>query len=319
MRKTVLISCLGAVLCSATAAAQTMIPFQSGKAWGYKDAQGKVIVEARYADASQAVDGFGLVSLYDGSGYKWGVVSSDGREVLPVEYDYVDMCNDGMVAVYTGPVDAESLYMAGGQWKFISLADLSESAGSYNLVGPYVDGLAWVNSKPTSMKRQMRVMPILDKKGKPTGEENIIFGVSASFMLEDMIVPDDSGNVVLEDAEWVLIDRNGTAVTDAASPYQAVGMFENGLAWVKRGGLFGFINTSGEEVIPVKYVTVQDAPGSHPAALLLNPETGAVRWVMNEAGQIAWLNETGEVVIDFIDSDGRVSVFDTVDENMWDY
>ena len=138
-------------------------------------------------------------------------------------------------------------------------------------------------------------------------------------MLEDMIMPDDSGNVVLEDAEWVLIDRNGTAVTDASSPYQAVGMFENGLAWVKRGGLFGFINTSGEEVIPVKYVTVQDAPGSHPAALLLNPETGAVRWVMNEAGQIAWLNETGEVVIDFIDSDGRVSVFDTVDENMWDY
>ena len=265
------------------------------------------------------MDGFGLVSLYDGSGYKWGVVGSDGREVLPVEYDYVDMCNDGMVAVYTGPVDAESLYMAGGQWKFISLADLSESAGSYNLVGPYVDGLAWVNSKPTSMKRQMRVMPILDKKGKPTGEENIIFGVSASFMLEDMIVPDDSGNVVLEDAEWVLIDRNGTAVTDAASPYQAVGMCENGLAWVKRDGLFGFVNTSGEEVIPVKYVTVQDAPGSHPAALLLNPETGAVRWVMNEAGQIAWLNEKGEVVIDFIDSDGRVSVFDTVDENMWDY
>ena len=40
---------------------------------------------------------------------------------------------------------------------------------------------------------------------------------------------------------------------------------------------------------------------------------------MNEAGQIAWLNEKGEVVIDFIDSDGRVSVFDTVDENMWDY
>ena len=97
MRKTVLISCLGAVLCSATAAAQTMIPFQSGKTWGYKDAQGKVIVEARYADASQAVDGFGLVSLYDGSGYKWGVVASDGREVISVEYDYVDMCNDGGV------------------------------------------------------------------------------------------------------------------------------------------------------------------------------------------------------------------------------
>ena len=116
MRKTVLISCLGAVLCSATAAAQTMIPFQSGKTWGYKDAQGKVIVEARYADASQAVDGFGLVSLYDGSGYKWGVVASDGREVISVEYDYVDMCNDGMVAVYTGPVDADSLYMTGGQW-----------------------------------------------------------------------------------------------------------------------------------------------------------------------------------------------------------
>ena len=98
-----------------------------------------------------------------------------------------------------------------------------------------------------------------------------------------------------------------------------MGEFHDGLAWVKRGGLYGFVNAAGEEVIPVMFPMVQDAPGSHPASLLMRPEQGAVRWVMNGRGETAWLDENGQVVIDFTESDGRVSVSDKVDESMWDY
>lgn len=322
MRKTLFSVCLGAFLAPAALSAQTMIPFEQGGKWGYKNAQGEVIVEAKYAEASSAVDGYGLVAREsDDDVLMWGVVTSDGAEALPLDYVYVDLCNEGIVAVYRGPVDDDSLYFDDGLWWFVDLADPGRDMGPrYSVVGPFVDGVAWVGSsfsKP--VKRQMRVMPIMDKKGKPTGEENIIFGVSQSFMLEDMFIPDDSGKVVIPDGEWMLVDRDGKAVTDPDRAYEAVGMFEDGLAWVKRGGLFGFINQQGEEVIPVIYPMVQDAPGSHPAALLMRPENGAVRWVMNGDGKTAWLNEKGEVVIDFTDSDGRVSVFDKVDESMWDY
>ena len=322
MRKTLFSVCLGAFLAPAALSAQTMIPFEQGGKWGYKNARGEVIVEAKYAEASSAVDGYGLVAREsDDDVLMWGVVTSDGAEALPLDYVYVDLCNEGIVAVYRGPIDDDSLYFDDGLWWFVDLADPGRDMGPrYSVVGPFVDGVAWVGSsfsKP--VKRQMRVMPILDKKGKPTGEENIIFGVSQSFMLEDMFIPDDSGKVVIPDGEWTLVDRDGKAVTDPDRAYEAVGMFEDGLAWVKRGGLFGFINQRGEEVIPVIYPMVQDAPGSHPAALLMRPENGAVRWVMNGDGKTAWLNEKGEVVIDFTDSDGRVSVFDKVDESMWDY
>ena len=40
---------------------------------------------------------------------------------------------------------------------------------------------------------------------------------------------------------------------------------------------------------------------------------------MNDKGQMAWIDSEGHVVVDFTDFDGKVSVFDTVNENMWDY
>ena len=285
------------------ATAQNMTPFQSGKAWGYKDAGGKVIVDAVYAAASLAADGYGLVAVQEGNALKWGVVGQDGRTVIEPVYDYIDLCSEDMVAVYKGPVHngEEGIYMSGGLWGYIDLASPAEEFKViFDLVGPFTDSVAWVNCVRTDSRRQKRTMPIVDKKGKPVGEE-IIFGVSASFTMNDLYLPGSDGSVTVPDGAWVLMNRKG------------------GLAWVKRNGRFGFINTRGEEVIPVIYSMVQDAPGSRPGSLLLHPESGAVRWVVNDSGQRAWLNEKGETVIGFTDFEGKVSVFDTVDENMWDY
>ncbi len=321
MKRTVITSIVAAMLPALCATAQNMTPFQSGKAWGYKDAGGKVIVDAVYAAASLAADGYGLVAVKDGKTLKWGVVGQDGRTVIEPVYDYIDLCSEDMVAVYKGPVHngEEGIYMSGGLWGYINLANPAEEFKViFDLVGPFTDSVAWVNCVRTDSRRQKRTMPIVDKKGKPVGEE-IIFGVSASFTMNDLYLPGSDGSVNIPDGAWVLMNRKGDALTSTDSPYQAVGEFKDGLAWVKRNGRFGFINTRGEEVIPVIYSMVQDAPGSRPGSLLLHPESGAVRWVVNDSGQRAWLNEKGETVIGFTDFEGKVSVFDTVDENMWDY
>ena len=268
MKRTVITSIVAAMLPALCATAQNMTPFQSGKAWGYKDAGGKVIVDAVYAAASLAADGYGLVAVKDGKTLKWGVVGQDGRTVIEPVYDYIDLCSEDMVAVYKGPVHngEEGIYMSGGQWGYIDLASPAEEFKViFDLVGPFTDSVAWVNCVRTDSRRQKN------------------------------------------------------ALTSTDSPYQAVGEFKDGLAWVKRNGRFGFVNIHGEEVIPVIYSMVQDAPGSRPGSLLLHPESGAIRWVVNDSGQRAWLNEKGETVIGFTDFEGKVSVFDTVDENMWDY
>ena len=285
MKRTVITSIVAAMLPALCATAQNMTPFQSGKAWGYKDAGGKVIVDAVYAAASLAADGYGLVAVKDGKTLKWGVVGQDGRTVIEPVYDYIDLCSEDMVAVYKGPVHngEEGIYMSGGLWGYIDLASPAEEFKViFDIVGPFTDSVAWVNCVRTESRRQRRTMPIVDKKGKPVGEE-IIFGVSASFTMNDLYLPGSDGSVV------------------------------------KRNGRFGFVNIHGEEVIPVIYSMVQDAPGSRPGSLLLHPESGAVRWVVNDSGQRAWFNEKGETVIGFTDFEGKVSVFDTVDENMWDY
>lgn len=321
MRKTVFTLIAAAMLPALCATAQNMTPFQSGKTWGYKDARGNVIVDAAYAAASLAADGYGLVAVKEGETMKWGVVGQDGRTVIEPVYDYIDLCSEGMVAVYKGPVHSgeEGIYMSGGLWGYINLTcPAEEFKVIFDLVGPFTDSVAWVNCTRTDSRRQRRTMPVVDKKGKPVGEE-IIFGVSASFTMNDLYLPGSDGPANIPDGAWVLMNRNGDALTSTDSPYQAVGEFKDGLAWVKRNGRFGFINIRGEEVIPVIYSMVQDAPGSRPGSLLLHPESGAVRWVVNDSGQRAWLNEKGETVIGFTDFDGKVSVFDTVDENMWDY
>ncbi len=309
------------IMTAATAAAQTLIPYQSGNRWGYKDASGKVIVNAVYEAVSLAADGYGLVAGNVDGSLKWGVVGQDGRTVIEPAYDYIDLYNEGMVAIYKGPVhnSEEGLYMSGGLWGYMDLGKPGEEFKLlFDAAGPFVDSVAWVNCVRTASKRQRRTMPIVDKKGKPIGE-NIIFGVSGTFSMEDMFLSEGGDGPVIPDGAWVLMDRSGNALTDTDAPYQAVGEFKEGLAWVKRNGLYGFVNNRGTEVIPAVYVMVQDAPGSRPSSLLLHPESGAVRWVMNDKGQMAWIDSEGHVVVDFTDFDGKVSVFDTVNENMWDY
>lgn len=311
--------CLAAVLVAASASAQTMVPYKSGKSWGYKDAGGNIIVKAAYDVASRPADGLGLVcSEVDGT-QKWGVVNSRGEMIIPVTYDYADLCSEGFIAVYEGPVqDFEGTpYMAGGQWKFIDLSGTAGESRPFRTVGPFIGGVAWADDSQSELKRQRRTMPIVDKKGKPIGQE-YIFGVSSSFTMEDMYLPDAEGNVTeVADGNWILLDRSYNTLTKKS--YQAVGEFSDGLAWVKRDGRYGFVNTLGEEVIPAIYEMVQGAPGSRPGSLLLHPDQGAVRWVVDQSGRTAWFNEKGETVIGFTEFDGKVSLDDTVQESMWDY
>ncbi|HIZ86673.1 MAG TPA: WG repeat-containing protein [Candidatus Coprenecus pullistercoris] len=307
------------VCCAVTLRASDLIPYQdaaSGK-WGYRDASGKVVVRPVYSAVSRFADGYGVV--YSDSGLA-GLVESSGRVVIQPRYTYIDLCNEGIVAVYRCPRGGEM--WVDGAWTFIDLAYPDILMGGlfcFDMVGPFVDSVAWVNRAETDSKRAVRYMPVMSRNGKKEIGREYILGVSESFGMSDLYAKDDDGRPVVYDGAWVLIDREMRILTDAERPYQMVGEFKDGLAWVKRDGLYGFVNTEGEEVIPVIYRSVQGAPNAVPAGLLLNPEDGAVRWVMNGKGEMAWMDGNGDTVIDFVRTDGRIGVSSFVNESMWDY
>lgn len=294
--------------------AQKLLPFQNKDGlWGYKNVKGEVVISPVYYQASEYAEGYALVSVKDDFSIRWGVLDSRGQVALPLEYDYVDLCSEGYVAVYEGPV-SETGIMTDGSWGLVKLdnPDVKVLSGM-GLIGPVKGGLFWVSL--TNVKREMRIMPIVDKKGKQIGKE-YIFGVSDHFKMADLF-PVGSDSTYY--GSWVLVDTAMCAVTDQEAPYKMVGEFSGDLAWVMRGSSYGYIDRFGEEVIPTRYVMVEGAPEALPVSIRLRPSRGTVRWVMNHNGEIGWLDQNGDVVVDFMESDGKVSVNDVVKEQLWDF
>lgn len=305
--------CVTASLC-----AQNLIPYERSGKWGYKSPSGEVVVNAKYAAVSRFADGYGVV--YDDKTGLAGLVDASGRMVLEPKWSYLDLCNEGFVAAYV--CGKGKKMWVDGTWTFVDLSrpdSLFFGDRGVDMVGPFIDGVAWVNCAETKTMRKQRYMPVMDKRGKKEIGRDYLLGVSESFMMSDLWARDDDGNYIVYDGQWILVDKDRNVRTDMEKPYQMVGEFRDGLAWVKRDGLYGYVNILGEEVIPVIYKSVQGVPGSETTSLLLRPESGAVRWVMNGKGEMAWLNEKGEVVIDFVKFNGKIPVGSVVRESMWDY
>lgn len=299
---------LGTVL---SAGAQHLYPFSSNGKWGYKNVDDKVVVDAIYNSASRTIDGYGIVSKTIGGKVKYGVIDEKGAIVIDLLYDYIDLCNEGYVAVYSGAMD--ELSFTHGKWSLYSL-DGTKVSEDYYALGPVINGVAWANSQQMSVKRRIRRMPIVDKKGKEQGFERV-FAVSKKFKMNELFQveldqdPDYSGN-------WFLINTQGEKISNE---YDKVGAFVGGLAWVSRNGKYGFINIKGEEVIPVKYKMVEGAPNAPATALRFNSENLQVRWVANHAGELAWIDENGKIVVDFTSTNGKLPIGRKVSEKMWDF
>ena len=300
------------VFSSFVISAQTLYPYQdkNGK-WGYQKADGTIVISPQFERASKFVDNHGVVAKKVGAKTLYGVIDETGNQTIPIEYDYIDLCHEGHVVLYNGKID-QGLFKK-GTWTLATMGGNIVS-DEYVTVGPVIDGVAWANKGLMKVHRRVRTMPIVNKKGKQVGED-YVFGISKTFIMNDLFElhadrkPDYSGR-------WVLIDTDGNEISQE---FDMVGEFVNGLAWVYKNGKYGFVNTKGEVVIPIKYRSVQGSPNAKTTSLKFNSETTQVRWVCNDKNELAWIDEFGDIVIDFVRTDGKVSIHKKVNEEMWDF
>ena len=95
-----------------------LVPFEKADKWGFKDATGKTVVEAKYNEVGAFSSGLAPVNLgakmahYMNSsmktGGKWGYVDMRGKLVVPITLDYAHEFSDGLAQVSRRSRDAVS-------------------------------------------------------------------------------------------------------------------------------------------------------------------------------------------------------------------
>jgi len=94
MKKMIMLCFL--LMASFASQAQDLIPFEgTNKKYGYKDAKGKIVVQPKYDDVGNFVDGRCAVNIGGKwlpdeeliSGGKWGYIDQTGKEIIPLKYD----------------------------------------------------------------------------------------------------------------------------------------------------------------------------------------------------------------------------------------
>lgn len=214
----------------------------------------------------------------DGDGYdEYGLIDSNGNEVITPKYDYMADPVEGMARV---GLDIDGNSKTG--WKFnskgIDKFGFVDMGGRevvpliYDAVQDFSDGMAAVSTKHQRQDDGDLFTIIVSNTGfvDKTGElviPLIYEGVGGAEVVSDAGVLGDHtstkigfseglASVQNKDGKWGVIDKQGNTVIPFT--YDKIGGFSEGLASVGVNDKWGFIDKQGKMVIPTVYDSVHD-------------------------------------------------------------
>lgn len=245
--------------------------------YGYINPRGEAVIELKYLSAGTFHNGIAVVETEEGTGaidirgnliappqYDWvegfagpvsrvrkdgkvGLISPFGDVVVPLEYDHIGLFADGLALVVQG---SKCGYIAIDGKVIVPVT--YESFEGVTSQGDFHGGLAEVRSKGKHgliNTRNERVLPInFVDVGAATGP----------------LIP------VRKKTKWGYADRMGTLLFD--NRYDMAWEMIDGLARVRVGELVGMIDSTGKEVVPVRYTEVSYLGPQH---LLVRDANGA--------------------------------------------
>jgi hypothetical protein len=225
--------------------------YRQGK-WGFIDRTGAEIIPFNYDGALSFSCGLAAVNVggrhqfttYDYSigiyrvlGGKWGFVDRTGVEVIPLKYDEVRPFVEDMAAVRLK-----------NKWGFIDKTGTEVTPFKYDEVKDFSKGMAAVKITTRQSNIETEKWGFVNK----TGDEVVPCKYDNAESFVEDITPVYHGT---NNNKWAFIDKTNRMVTPFM--YEEVRNFESGLAVVKAGDKYGFINTAGATVVPCKYSRIR--------------------------------------------------------------
>lgn len=253
--------------------------------YGVINRSGEIVVAPKY-DVIESLENPNYFKV--SSGYYYGVIDATGRVIAPIEHEYIGYMGEDMIVarkdgVY-GCYDKEGRNVVPFVYEEIKeyvggMARICEG-GRYGFIDKYGSKI---------------VLPFYDKV--ENFSEDCAMVATSNGKVGFVKLNDDSG-VVKED--WVVFPM-----------YDAAGSFHGGLAPLCQGGKYGYINKSGEFVIPARYDFADEFNAKYKIARISNSE----KWgVVDMSGNEIVKPIYDEIVICadgyiYVKKDGKCGIF----------
>jgi hypothetical protein len=260
--------------------------------YGYKNEQGQIVIAPVYDEAEEFKHDVAIVR----SGDHYGLIDESGKTILPVEFDTLYVYNYGWVQATKNKTEylynsqgEQLLQLPDLVWWYVPQEGIIRSKkqtgwGALNMkaeivipfkyasLGPCING--WLSYYENDK------WGWLDKQGNiAVPAQHLEVGVWSDklwwsrnkngYTLYDYsgnVIYDEGWTKILEPANgmaavktvngWKFIDDQFNTVLQLPPVYEWVEHFDAGLAAVKQNGVWGFIDSSGAEVIKPAYKNV---------------------------------------------------------------
>ena len=283
--------------------------------FGYMNEYGKHIVyinddnlllSSKYRRIDEFINGVAIVDMVIDKKLKYGLVNSQGEEILPPIYSFIKRLSNGMFKCglngRVGILNESGKYIIPNQFLFVRDFENGLSLIAKSVDGTYTKGsireysyMDWegniILSSCSYISKQSEGLSVVCRKGE-WGFFNIIErkitkveGASYVGLLHDDLAMAKFGGTCVIGGLWGFVNRNGEIVINPK--YDYVFNFSEGIAAVKVGDKYGFIDTIGVLIVPCEYDEV-----------VSSFENGEGKLV--KGGRMYVFNRSGEMVSDYL-------------------
>jgi KWG Leptospira. len=271
-----------------------------GGKWGFVNIQGEEIIPCQYEAVESFSEGMAAVKLK----YKCGFIDKTGAQIIPCKYDDVNNFSEGLAVVYSR-----------NRCGFVNITGQLVVPCKYEIAESFSEGLAAVRSKFQYGFIDItgkEVIPLKYARAKSFSEGLAVVSIRNRYGFVDItgqeVIPlkyetaesfSEGLAVVKLKNKYGFVDKTGQEVIPCK--YDYVNSFSGGLAVACIGvevkvkgneyytrtnfsgdGKWGFIDTNGEEVIPLIYNNVEEFKNGKAKVML--------------EGKTLYINTEGEVL-----------------------
>ena len=204
----------------------------------------KVIVEPQYVEIEKFSEGLAVVKKRKPDfGFSWGAVNASGNIVIPVEYDYLGILNEGLMN-----------FQKDNKMGFLDKHNKIIIPAMYYNFSAFSDGLAAVKVSEAGKygyidKNNTMVIAAEYEDANPFYKGFTSVAKKKGYTIGQGI------RTVTVPSQWIVIDKTGKIIQersfDRVSPLNAGGLFI-----IESNGKKGTMNTRGMPILPMEYSDV---------------------------------------------------------------